>query len=127
MPDRYGREVDGPIGRDVRNFSAIPDEILPVGADRAIALGSVDLAAGDEVIVIPPGISHGFYAPYGCTLVYALTAEYDGTDEFGWYFADGVKGKANDPKLHGLWPDTHAGLLISERDLRAPRLADFKG
>lgn len=31
--------VFGPIGRDVRNFSAVPDEILPVGADRAIALG----------------------------------------------------------------------------------------
>ena len=31
--------VFGPIGRDVRNFTAIPDEILPVGDDRAIALG----------------------------------------------------------------------------------------
>ena len=31
--------VFGPIGRDVRNFTAIPDEILPVGDDRAIGLG----------------------------------------------------------------------------------------
>ena len=31
--------VFGPIGRDVSGFSAIPDEILPVGNDRAIALG----------------------------------------------------------------------------------------
>ena len=31
--------VFGPIGRDVENFSAVPDEILPVGDDRAIALG----------------------------------------------------------------------------------------
>ena len=31
--------VFGAIGRDVRNFTAIPDEILPVGDDRAIALG----------------------------------------------------------------------------------------
>lgn len=31
--------VFGPIGRDVRNFTAVPDEILPVGDDRAIALG----------------------------------------------------------------------------------------
>ena len=28
-----------PIGRDVRGFTAVPDEILPVGDDRAIALG----------------------------------------------------------------------------------------
>lgn len=31
--------VFAPIGRDVVGFSALPDEILPVGEDRAIALG----------------------------------------------------------------------------------------
>jgi ketosteroid isomerase-like protein len=31
--------VFGPIGRDVQDFSARPDEIVPVGSDRAIALG----------------------------------------------------------------------------------------
>lgn len=31
--------VFGPIGRDVEEFTAVPDEILPVGSDRAIALG----------------------------------------------------------------------------------------
>lgn len=31
--------VFGPIGRDVQDFSAVPDEILPVDADGAIALG----------------------------------------------------------------------------------------
>ena len=31
--------VFGPIGRDVEGFTAVPDEILPVGEDRAIALG----------------------------------------------------------------------------------------
>jgi ketosteroid isomerase-like protein len=31
--------VFGPIGRDVQDFAAIPDEILPVGNDRAIGLG----------------------------------------------------------------------------------------
>ncbi|MEO7635925.1 MAG: nuclear transport factor 2 family protein [Sphingomicrobium sp.] len=32
-------KVFGPIGRDVGGFTAVPDEILPVGDDRAIALG----------------------------------------------------------------------------------------
>ena len=31
--------VFGPIGRDVLDFAAIPDEILPVGDNRAIGLG----------------------------------------------------------------------------------------
>ena len=31
--------VFGPIGRDVQEFTAIPDEILPVGDNRAIGLG----------------------------------------------------------------------------------------
>ena len=31
--------VFGPIGRDVRDFSAKPDELLPIGDDRVLALG----------------------------------------------------------------------------------------
>ena len=31
--------VFGPIGRDVRDFTAIPDELLAVGDDRVLALG----------------------------------------------------------------------------------------
>ena len=32
-------KVFGPIGRDVQDFTAVPDEIVPVGDNRAIALG----------------------------------------------------------------------------------------
>jgi ketosteroid isomerase-like protein len=31
--------VFGPIARDVRNFSAVPDEVVQVGDNRALALG----------------------------------------------------------------------------------------
>ena len=31
--------VFGPLARDVRNFSAVPDEIVSVGKDRAMGLG----------------------------------------------------------------------------------------
>ncbi len=31
--------VFGPIARDVSDFSAVPDEVVPVGNDRALALG----------------------------------------------------------------------------------------
>ena len=33
------QHVFGAIGRDVQDFAAVPDEILPVGDDRAIGLG----------------------------------------------------------------------------------------
>lgn len=85
---------------------------------------------GDEnvVIAIPPGISHGFYTLAGATLVYALTNEYDGSDEYGWYPFDGLSDQATDMfelSLDG-WPTHHYNVNISERDLRAPRLADFR-
>lgn len=82
----------------------------------------------DTVIAIPPGISHGFYTRTGCILVYALTNEYDGTDEYGWYPFDGLDPIRYDMFLPDQnWPSHHFGLTISERDLRAPRLADFAG
>ena len=31
--------VFGPIGRDVRDFTATPEELLPIGDDRVLALG----------------------------------------------------------------------------------------
>lgn len=75
---------------------------------------------GKEVLAIPPGIAHGFYAPAGCTLVYALTEEYTGDDEFGFFPFDGLDGSEGES-----WPSSHEDIRISMRDLRAPRLADF--
>ena len=87
------------------------------------------MLSGDEkvVVAIPPGIAHGFYTREGCTLVYALTEEYDGTDEFGFYPFDGLDRHLSDmfQPDYG-WPTHHYGLTISERDLRAPRLVDFE-
>lgn len=77
-------------------------------------------ADAKDVIVIPPYIAHGFYTEGGCTLLYALTEEYDGSDEYGWYPFDGIR-----EDTHAAWPGYHVGVNASERDLRAPRLADF--
>ncbi len=38
--------VFGPIGRDVRDFTAVPDELLPVGDRRVLALGRYRGATG---------------------------------------------------------------------------------
>jgi dTDP-4-dehydrorhamnose 3,5-epimerase-like enzyme len=75
-------------------------------------------------IAIPPGLSHGFYTPDGCILLYGLTEEYDGSDEFGWHFSDGID-PAEEYSVE--WPTDPSDLNISERDLRAPRLAEFAG
>ena len=32
--------VFGPIGNDVQNFTAIPDDMLPIGDDRLLSLGT---------------------------------------------------------------------------------------
>lgn len=68
-------------------------------------------------IYIPPGISHGFYTPTGCTLIYGLTREYDGTDEYEW--------DAYDPEFPGagLWP---IDAVRSDRDRNARSLAAFR-
>lgn len=75
-----------------------------------------------EALLIPPGVSHGFQALEDCLLVYGLTREYDGTDEFEW--------NAFDPEWPGaeLWapPPTHLTSYIrSDRDRQAPSLAEF--
>ena len=76
-----------------------------------------------KTIAIPPGMSHGFYTPEGCILLYGLTAEYDGSDEYGWYFADGIDPRA---EFSNEWPTDPTGLNISLRDLGAARLAEFR-
>lgn len=77
---------------------------------------SVWSSAG-ATIAIPPGVSHGFYTPEGCTLLYLLTREYDGSDEYGW--------NALDPTWPGAarWEDRLAE--VSARDLTAPSLQEF--
>ena len=99
----------------------VSDEALvrlydPIASDETFIVGNKDV-----VIAIPPGVAHGFYTEDGCILVYALTNEYDGTDERGFYPFDGLTSTS-----HPGWPRHHYGLQISERDLRAPRLSEFE-
>jgi dTDP-4-dehydrorhamnose 3,5-epimerase len=74
-----------------------------------------------STLYIPPGVAHGFYTEEGCILLYALTEEYTGDDEFGFYPFDGL-----DADAHPAWPTSHLGIVVSERDLRAPRLSEFE-
>lgn len=84
-------------------------------------------ADAGQTIVIPPGVSHGFYTESGCVLLYALTEEYTGEDEFTWYPVDGLPAFSRDGQVRpaDFWPRSLTGLRVSERDLRAPRLEAF--
>ena len=96
-------------------FPRYADDPQRIGQDFFLWMGP------GQTLAIPPGISHGFYTPDGCTLLYALTEEYDGSDEFGWWFADGIgQGEFADE-----WPRDHTGLNVSTRDMGARALAEF--
>lgn len=73
-----------------------------------------------STIVIPPGVSHGLVALTAVQLIYFLTEEYDGTDEFGWdAFDSDFPGRSE-------WAQRWSGIFVrSPRDINAPSLAEF--
>ena len=74
---------------------------------------------GDEAVVIPIGVAHGFLAIEALDLLYLVTNEYDGTDELGFAWDDPAVGVA--------WPavGTPDGRpIVSDRDRSNPTLAE---
>lgn len=63
-------------------------------------------------LYIPPGVAHGFLALEDLDLIYAVTAEYDASDEYGIAW--------DDPTLAVPWKRDHP--ILSERDSSNPRL-----
>jgi dTDP-4-dehydrorhamnose 3,5-epimerase len=77
---------------------------------------SLQQGSGEEVAVyIPEGVAHGFYAHDQVVMTYLVTNEYDGSDEYGVAW--------DDPDLAVAWPE--ASPILSERDIRNPRLRDL--
>lgn len=64
-------------------------------------------------LYIPPGIAHGFLALTDLHLVYWVTHEYDGSDEYGVAY--------DDPRLALEWSITNP--IVSERDATNPELS----
>lgn len=90
---------------------AIQWDVWHIIEGTALVRVGVQLIDADPsvTIVIPPGTEHGFYTATGCILLYGITREFDGSDEFGRYPFDGLPG----------WPADPAGLRVSHRDLSA--------
>ncbi len=86
------------------------------GADRPIV--ETHEVTADDRIVIPTGVAHGFLARTELTLLYMVTAEYDGSDEHGFAW--------DDPTAAVPWPRvdmTPDGRpIVSDRDRSNPSL-----
>lgn len=81
---------------------------------RLIQDGTEMFLYGDlnSTIIIPPGVYHGFYTETGCTLLYGLTKEYDGLDEYNMSPFANLTEDSNQS-----WPRSPEGINMSERDL----------
>lgn len=72
------------------------------------------LSGNDPFILeIPPGVAHGYLAVTDAKLLYILSSEHDGTDEYGVAW--------NDPTLDLRWGDPNP--ILSPRDASAPPLS----
>jgi dTDP-4-dehydrorhamnose 3,5-epimerase len=95
---------------DVR--AALHVNLGDVSADVGVA--TLEAGPGD-MLYLPAGVAHGFYAATGLSLVYLVTNEYDGSDEHGFMW--------NDPAVPISWPDPDP--IVSARDAEAPSLAEL--
>lgn len=66
----------------------------------------------DEAVYLPPLVAHGFHALADLELVYLVTNEFDGSDEYGFRW--------DDPEAAVPWPPGQP--ILSERDASAPDL-----
>ena len=98
---------------DGRSAAAITD-VRPAMAGGAAASEVIEMSAGDALF-IPRRVAHGFLALTDLTLMYLVTNEYDGTDEYGFAWDDPAAGIA--------WPA--APTIVSDRDRSNPTLAQL--
>jgi dTDP-4-dehydrorhamnose 3,5-epimerase len=88
--------------------------LFDVRTGDSLASQIIELTPG-SALFIPRLVAHGFWAVEDTTLEYLVTAEYDGTDEYGFAW--------NDPLAAVNWPDGHP--ILSERDQANPTLAEL--
>lgn len=77
---------------------------------------TMELVAGETAVVVPPGVAHGFYFGEPALMLYAVTQEWDTSDELGCRF--------DDPGLRIAWPC--ADPLLSARDQVAGSLPELR-
>jgi dTDP-4-dehydrorhamnose 3,5-epimerase len=110
----HRRQADVWVVLEGRALIGLVDIRPALTGDGAVLTETVDATAGD-MLYLPEGVAHGFYARDPITLLYFVTNEYDGSDELGFAW--------DDPVAAVPWPDRTP--ILSPRDSTAPPLADL--
>ena len=116
----HRRQNDLWVVAEGRALVALVD-IRPLLDGSGVAVVETRELGSDEWIFIPTGVAHGFLALEPLQLVYLVTNEYDGSDEFGFAWDDPAVAVAW-PVLRGT-PDGRP--ILSGRDRANPTLADL--
>jgi dTDP-4-dehydrorhamnose 3,5-epimerase len=88
----------------------------PADAEAGPIVETRELSA-DEWVDIPEGVAHGFLALEPLDLIYFVTNEYDGSDELGFAWDDGLAAVP--------WPALAGDPILSDRDRSNPSLRDL--
>jgi dTDP-4-dehydrorhamnose 3,5-epimerase len=116
----HQRQLDHWVVASGRAFVALVD-VRPMltGADRPRV--ETRALVADDWVDIPIGVAHGFLALEPLDLIYLVTNAYDGSDELGFAWNDGLAAVA--------WPsvrETPDGRpILSDRDRSNPSLGEL--
>lgn len=106
------RQADMWVVVDGHPFVALVD-VRPAVAGTGRPISAAIEATPGDVLYLPAGVAHGFYARDAVSLLYLVTNEHDGSDELGFAW--------DDPDAAVGWPDRSP--ILSPRDASAPSLA----
>ncbi len=120
-----GLHFQGPPSAQTKLVSCLAGAILDVAVDLRVGSPrfgqhvAVELSAQNGCqLLVPRGFAHGFCTLADQTLVaYKVDAYYDASVDFSLAF--------DDPALAIAWPITRAKAVLSDKDSRAPTLADL--
>lgn len=110
----HQRQTDLWVVADGQALVALVDLRPALDGRGQPAVEMIDAGPGDMVL-IPEGVAHGFYARSPLTLIYFVTNEYDASDEHGFVW--------NDRDAAVPWPDPNP--VLSPRDAAAPSLREL--
>jgi dTDP-4-dehydrorhamnose 3,5-epimerase len=111
------RQQDYWVVADGEIFLALVD-VRDAGARPAT---ETRILTTDDTVAIPSGIAHGYLALRPTTMLYFVTREYDGSDEYGLAW--------DDPELRLSWPapaTPDRSPILSERDRTHGSFADTR-
>ena len=122
-----GLHFQGPPSAQTKLVTCLVGAIVDVAVDLRVGSPryghhvAIELSAENgRQLLVPRGFAHGFCTLVDGTLVtYKVDAFYDAAADFSLAF--------DDPALGIDWPVTRDQAILSDKDSRAPRLADLPG